>query len=62
MERHQEHGNSCIGKHFIGMILKFGRFSHGEKHGSVQAGMVLEKKLRVLYLDLQGAEGDCEPY
>jgi hypothetical protein len=28
-------------------------------HGSMQTSMVLEKKLRVLHLDLQAAEGNC---
>ena len=27
-------------------------YHHGGKHGSVQAGMVLEQELRVLHLDL----------
>jgi hypothetical protein len=35
-------------------------YYHGWKHGSVQAGMVLEKELRVLYLDLKALEGDCK--
>jgi hypothetical protein len=29
-------------------------YHHGWKHGSIQAGMVLEKGLRVLCLDPQG--------
>ena len=33
-------------------------YHHGEKHGSVQAGMVLEKELRVLHPDQQAGEGD----
>ena len=36
---------------FRGLIY----YHHGEKHGSVQADMVLEKELRVLYLDPQRA-------
>ena len=28
-------------------------YHHGRKHGSIQAGMVLEKKLRVLHLDMK---------
>jgi hypothetical protein len=28
-------------------------YHHGRKHGSVQAGMMLEKELRVLHLDLK---------
>ena len=31
-------------------------YHHGGKHGSVQADMMLEKELRVLYLDPQAAE------
>jgi hypothetical protein len=33
-------------------------YHHGGKHGSMQLDMVLEKELRVLYLDPQAAEGD----
>ena len=50
-------------EHLIVAGLQFQRFSplyHDEKHGSMQAGMVLEKELRVLHLDLQAA-GDSEP-
>ena len=32
---------------------------HGGKDGSMQAGMVLEKELRVLHLDGQTVEGGC---
>ena len=35
---------------------------HVEKRGGMQKDMVLEKDLRVLYLDLQAAEGDSEPH
>jgi hypothetical protein len=31
------------------------------KHGSMQVDMVLEE-LRLLHLDSQAAEGDCEPH
>ena len=34
-------------------------YCHGRKHGRVKAGMVLEKELIVLHLDLKAAEGDC---
>jgi hypothetical protein len=37
-----------IGLKFRGSVL----YHHGRKHGSVQAGMVLEQELRVLHLDL----------
>lgn len=33
-------------------------FHHGGEHGSVQTNVVLEKKLRVLYLDPQAAEAE----
>jgi hypothetical protein len=33
---------------------------HGEKHGSMQADMVLVKELRVLHLGLQAAGRDSE--
>lgn len=36
-------------------------YHHGGEHGSMQAAMVLEKALRVLHVDLQAAEGACEP-
>jgi hypothetical protein len=32
------------------------------KHDRVQAGMVLEKELGILHLDLQAAKGDCVPH
>jgi hypothetical protein len=35
---------------------------HHEKHGSIQADMVLEKEMRALHLDPQAAEGDCVPH
>ena len=50
----------------ISLLLLFSlrgsvHYHHGGKHGSMQADMVLEKELRVLHLDLQAAEGNCEP-
>jgi hypothetical protein len=36
-------------------------FSHARKLGGTQAGMVLEKELRVLHLDPQ-VEVDCVPH
>ena len=30
-------------------------YHHGRKHGSIQAGMVLEKELEVLHLDPEAA-------
>ena len=35
---------------------------HGGKDGSMQAGMVLEKELRVLHLGLQRLKEDCEAH
>ena len=39
-------------KHLIGTTLQFRGLVdyHGRKHGSIQADMVLEKELRVLYI------------
>jgi hypothetical protein len=60
VKRHHDQGNSYKGQHFIGAGLQVQRFSHyhhGGKHGSVQAGMVLEE-LRVLHLDPKAEEED----
>ena len=40
----------------FGSVRGLVHYCHGEKHGSVQADMVLEKELRVLHLDPQAAE------
>jgi len=41
----------------MGLVYSFrGSVHYGEKHGSVQADMVLGKKLRVLHLDLEAAK------
>lgn len=58
VQRHREHSNSHEGKQFIGVayssevpsIVMVGR-------GSVRADMVLQKELRILYLDPK-ARGD----
>ena len=53
------------GKHLTGAGLLFRgllHHHHGEKHGSVQADMVLEKELRALYLDLYPPERDSVPH
>ena len=42
--------------HFIGAGLQSRgsvHYHHGRRHGGMQADMVLEKKLRVLHLDLK---------
>jgi hypothetical protein len=58
VKTHHDHGNFYKRKHLIGAGLQFrGLFA---KHGNVQTGMVLETELRILYLDLQAAERDCE--
>jgi hypothetical protein len=43
----------------LGLVYSFRGlvcYHHGRKHGSLQADMVLEKKLRVLHLDLKTAK------
>jgi hypothetical protein len=58
-----EQGNSCKRKYFIGAGSQFQRFSPLSsrwKHGSVQAGMVLEEP-RVLHPDPKATAGDCLP-
>ena len=50
---HHDHGNRYKGKHLTGAGLQFRslvHYCHGGKHGSM-----LEKKLRVLHVDLQAA-------
>ena len=57
MERHHDH-NSYVVKRFIGAVYCFRGSVHyhqGRKHGSVQADMVREKKLRGLHLVLKAA-------
>ena len=58
MKKHFDHSNSYKKKHLIGTGLEFRgvvHYTHGRKHGSMQEDMVLEKELRVLYLDWQAA-------
>jgi hypothetical protein len=55
MKRCHGHSNSYKGKHFIEAGLQFRglvHYHHGRKYGGMQAGVVLEKKLRVVHLDL----------
>ena len=50
-------------KHLIGAGLQFRglvHYHHGRKHGGTQAGMVLEKELRVLYVDPQAPGRESE--
>jgi hypothetical protein len=59
VKRHHVHSNSYKGKHLTRAGLQFRGlvpYQYGRKHGSMQADMVLEKELRVLYLNWQEAE------
>jgi hypothetical protein len=38
------------------------RYHHGGKHGGMQADMILEKELRILYLDPKAPEGNYVSY
>ena len=53
MKRHHDHGNSYKGKHLIGVAYSSEVWSTiiMVGHGGMQADMVLEKELRILYLD-----------
>lgn len=58
-KKHHNHGNSYTGKHLTEVSLQFRvliHCYHGWEHGSMQAEMVPEMELRVLYLD--GSTGD----
>ena len=64
MKRDHDHNNIYKDKHLLGSGLEFRSLvccQHGRKHGSMQVDMVLERKLRVLHLDLQTAGRDSEP-
>jgi hypothetical protein len=53
VKRYHDQGNFYKGQHLIGAGLQVQRFSplsSSGDHGSIQAGMVLEMKLRVLHL------------
>ena len=57
VKRHNDQGNSYKGKHLIGASLQVQRFSpllSRKAHGIFQAGMALEKELRVLHLVSKG--------
>jgi hypothetical protein len=63
VKRHLDHRNSYKEKHLTGAIYNFRglvHFHHGRKHGGTQADIVLEKELRVLYLDWQTAGRGCD--
>jgi hypothetical protein len=56
VKRHHDRGNLYKGKHLFVACLKFKGliyYHHGGKHGDTQTEMVLEKMLRVLYMDQQ---------
>ena len=58
MKRHQDQGDSYKRQHLIeGGFHSRGsiRYHYGGKHGSLQADMVWEKEMKVLYLDLKAA-------
>ena len=60
MKRHLEHSNSYKEIHLLGAGLQFSglvRYCYSGKHSCSQTNMVLERKLRVLHLDLQAAAG-----
>ena len=66
MKRDYGHSNSQKGKHLIGAGLQcrgIVHYHHGRKLDNTQAGMVLEKELRVLHPDQQaaGSEGHTWP-
>jgi hypothetical protein len=62
VKRYHDQGNFYKGKHFIMAGLQFQvqslivPYHHSQKHGSVEAGMVLDKELRVLHLDLKASK------
>ena len=65
MKKHHGHKSCYKGQYFVGAGLEFRglvHYCHCGKHDSVQAGMMLQKDLRVLHLDPQAVEGDSEPY
>ena len=59
MKRHHDHSNSYKGKHLIGAGLQFRvlvHYCHGRKHSCTRADMMLEKEMRIFYLDPQKQE------
>jgi hypothetical protein len=60
VKRLHDQSNSYKEKHLIGTGLHFRGsvyYHHGRKDGSLQTDIVLEKELRVLYLDPKAARG-----
>ena len=51
VKRHHDHNKSYKVKYLIGPDAKLVPYLHCEIHGSIQAGMVLEKGQRVLHPD-----------
>ena len=58
VKRHHDHDNSYKGKQLTDTGLQFRGLVH-YRHSEKQAGLVLEKELRVLHLDLQAAGSGC---
>jgi hypothetical protein len=59
VNRHHEQGISYKGQHLIGAGLQVQRvspLSSRQEHRSIQAGMVMEKELRVPHLHLEAAK------
>ena len=56
VKRHHDHGNSYKGQH----LTDIQSISSWCQNVTAQAEIVMEKKLRVLYFDLQ-ASGDSKP-
>jgi hypothetical protein len=55
-EKHHDQGNFYKGQHLTGLANSFrglAHYHHGRKYDKIQAYMILEKELRVLYLDLK---------
>ena len=64
VKTHHDHSNSYKGEHLIWDSLQLQIFRpllSGGKQGSMQADMVLERKLRVLHLDPQATGNELSP-
>ena len=63
VKRHHDQGNSYKGKHSTGtgsQVQRLGSLSSWWEAWQHAEDMVMEKELRVLHLDPQAAEGDCD--
>jgi hypothetical protein len=66
VKRHRDHGSSYERKISLGLVYNLRGLVHycqGREHGRIQTDIVLEKKLKVLYLNAQaaGEERDTGP-